>query len=36
MENPVRVRELFRMQQTLNERIGVSTRGLALADSKLL
>jgi hypothetical protein len=29
MENPDQLRELFRMQQALNERIGVKTDGMS-------
>ena len=32
MENPDQLRELFRMQQALNERIGVRTDGMSEAD----
>jgi len=32
MTKPDQLRELFRMQQALNERIGVQTRGMSEAD----
>jgi len=32
MEKPDQLRELFRMQKSLNERIGVRTDGMSEAD----
>jgi hypothetical protein len=32
MDKPDQLRELFRMQQALNERIGVRTEGMSEAD----
>jgi hypothetical protein len=32
MENPDQLRELWRMQKALNQRIGVQTNGMSEAD----
>ena len=35
MENPDQLRELWRMQKALNQRIGVQTNGMSEADAAL-